>query len=89
MTAARVECRTQAEFEACINAGNVAIVIGLHFSPHPKMALDFNPTAKRFVACQVKLSDIAVHPDGSYPQKIKAKGCCGPVVEVDRNGKPV
>ena len=62
---------------------------GLHFSPHPKMALEFNPTAKRFVACQVKLSDIAVHPDGDYPQKVKAKGCCGPVVEVDRNGKPV
>ncbi len=62
---------------------------GLHFSPHPKMALEFNASAKRFVACLVKLSEIAVYPDGLYPQKVKARGCCGPVVEVDRNGNSI
>ena len=39
--------------------------------------------------CERALSDIAVHPKGDYPQKIKAAGCCGPVVECDRNGKPL
>lgn len=62
---------------------------GLHFSPSPAMALEFHADAKRFVACPVKLADIAVHPDGNYPQKVKAKGCCGPVYEVDRKGKRI
>ena len=39
------------------------------------------------MACPVALKDIAVHPDGDYPQKVKARGCCAPVWEVDRNGK--
>ena len=60
---------------------------GLHFSPIPKMALEFNPQATRFVACPVRLKDISVHTDARYPQKIKAKGCCAPVYEVDKNGK--
>ncbi|HZV20804.1 MAG TPA: hypothetical protein VE986_04585, partial [Hyphomicrobiales bacterium] len=62
---------------------------GLHFSPNPKMALEFAPEAGKFVGCPVSLSDIVVHPDGQYPQKVKARGCCGPVFEVDENGKPV
>ena len=62
---------------------------GLHFSPHPEMTLEFYPEASRFLICPVALSDIAVHPKGDYPQKIKAAGCCGPVVECDRNGKPL
>jgi len=62
---------------------------GLHFSPTPGHALEFAPKAKRFVACPVKLADIVVHPNGTYPQKIKAPGVCGPVVEVDRLGDPV
>jgi hypothetical protein len=62
---------------------------GLHFSPTPGHALEFAPEAKRFVACPVKLADIVVHPAGTYPQKIKAPGVCGPVVEVDRDGKPI
>ena len=60
---------------------------GLHFSPHPKMALAFNPGAKLFAACPVKLTDIAVHPDGDYPEKVKASKCCASVWQVDRNGK--
>ena len=62
---------------------------GLHFSPHPEMALEFNTGAKRFVACSVKLKDIAVHPYGRYPQKVKAKGLCAPVYEVDRKGRRI
>jgi hypothetical protein len=62
---------------------------GLHFSPTPGHALEFAPEAKRFVACPVKLTSIVVHPDGTYPQKIKAPGVCGPVVEVDRLGNVI
>mgnify|MGYP001617184426 CR=1 FL=1 len=59
---------------------------GLHFSPAPSVALSFNPNAKKFVACPVKLKDISVHPDGYHPYKVKARGCCAPVYEVDRKG---
>ena len=59
---------------------------GLHFSPTPYLALSFNYDAKKFVACPVELKDISVHPDGDYPDKVKAKGCCAPVYEVDRKG---
>ena len=60
---------------------------GLHYSPSPSMALAFNYDAKHFVACPVALQDIAVHPDGQYPEKIKARGCCAPVWEVDEDGE--
>jgi hypothetical protein len=60
---------------------------GLHFSPHPKMAKEFNRRPEHFVACPVLVSEIVVHPDGVYPQKVKAPGCCAPVWEVDANGE--
>ena len=56
---------------------------GLHFSPTPAHALSFHSDAKRFLACPVALSDISVHKDAAYPEKIKARGCCMPVYEVD------
>ena len=62
---------------------------GLHCSPRPGMALEFNPDAKRFVALPVALADIAVHPDGDYTHKVKVRGCCGPIYEVDRHGNPI
>ena len=62
---------------------------GLHFSPCPAMARAFNPNATRYLACPVALADIAVHPDGDYPEKIKARGCCAPVYEVDEDGETI
>jgi hypothetical protein len=62
---------------------------GLHFSPHPVMTEEFIDDPKRFCACPVLLSDISVHPDGEFPQKVKARGCCAPVWEVDQDGEPV
>jgi hypothetical protein len=62
---------------------------GLHFSPTPTMALAFHEYAERVVACAVALSDMCVHEDAEHPQKIKARGCCGPCVEVDRQGNPI
>jgi len=59
---------------------------GLHLSPYPWMAREFDSEATRFVACPVALVDIAVHEDASMPQKVKARGCCGPVYECDRDG---
>jgi hypothetical protein len=29
---------------------------------------------------------MAVHPDGDHPEKVKAAGCCGPVLECDYFG---
>ena len=59
---------------------------GLHFSPRPAKALQFMPEAKRFVACPVKLDDIAVHENAIYPDKVKAPRCCAPVWECDIDG---
>jgi len=62
---------------------------GLHFSPRPTMALRFCTNAAHFVACPVALTDIAVHPDGEYPEKCKAKRVCAPTFEVDIDGELV
>jgi hypothetical protein len=63
---------------------------GLHFSPHPTMALAFADGNSRFVACPVALVDMrAPRADDSMPEKIKARRVCGPVVEVDRRGRPM
>ncbi len=62
---------------------------GLHFSPTPFMAKMFKCDAVRFVACPINITDIVVHPNGDYPQKIKARGCYAPVWEVDINGKAI
>jgi hypothetical protein len=63
---------------------------GLHFCSHPAEALQFHDDATRFVACPVALADMrAPRASDSSPNKIKARGCCGPVYEVDRHGKPV
>jgi len=63
---------------------------GLHFSPRPSAALAFAADAARFVACPVRLDEIVVHPDGLYPEKVKAprvvgKGC----YEVNIDGEPI
>lgn len=61
---------------------------GLHFSPRPLATLEFSPS-KRFLACPVALSDMAVHPDGNSPQKCKARGLHVSAWEVDRDGNPL
>jgi len=53
------------------------------------MALSFNHQATKYVACPVRLKDIAVHPEGMYPEKVKAKGCAKPVFEVNIDGEPI
>jgi len=62
---------------------------GLHFSPTPKMALEFN-IGTHFVACPVLLTDMRMPQDtDGHPNKIKAKGCCEPVYEVNKDGQPI
>ena len=62
---------------------------GLHFSPHPVMADDFGAEEKH-AACPVPLAEIVVHPDGSMPQKVKARRVVEPGCwEVDIDGKRV
>lgn len=60
---------------------------GLHFSPHPLMALRFNRWARRFVACPVKVSEIVMHPGGALPEMIKAPRVSAPCWECDIHGK--
>jgi hypothetical protein len=59
---------------------------GLHFSSTPMIAKSYNPNGSRYVACPVALDDIAVMKNAQYPDKIKARGCCGKVYEVDIHG---
>jgi hypothetical protein len=62
---------------------------GLHFSPTPRMTHEFIDNPAHYLACPVALADIAVHPDGTYPQKVKARGCAAPVYEVDEDGERI
>ncbi|MGH2980166.1 MAG: hypothetical protein ACRDLQ_11115 [Solirubrobacterales bacterium] len=62
---------------------------GLHFSPQPMFAVPSPGDRMRFLACPVRLEDIVVHPNGIYPDKVKARGVCAPVYEVDEDGAPV
>lgn len=62
---------------------------GLHFSPTPAHTLQFKSNAKKFIACGVRVSEIAIHPDGDYPNKCKAPRVVTPCYEVDRKGKRV
>lgn len=90
---AEIEISGDAELLAMISVGSPWFRLkecggGLHFSPSPKHARTFNQTASRYIACPVALAEIAVHPDGDMPEKVKARGCCGPVWEVDEDGNP-
>jgi hypothetical protein len=62
---------------------------GLHLSPRPTFALAAPEDDMRFVACPVRLEDIAVHPRPLYPDKVKARALCAPVYEVREDGTPV
>lgn len=62
---------------------------GLHFSPSPYMAKAFNRGAIKFVACPIRASEIALHPNGEYPEKVKARAVSKPCYEVDIEGKRV
>jgi len=62
---------------------------GLHFCATPAVAHSYNREATRYVACPVALADIVVVKNPRYPDKIKAKGCCGPIWECDEDGEPM
>ena len=60
------------------------------FTSRPSRCLPFlRGRQDAFVACPVRLADIVVHPNGIYPDKVKASGVCAPVYEVDPDGAPV
>jgi hypothetical protein len=62
---------------------------GLHFSPSPSLALEYEPHAERYVACPVRLEDIVVSSAPRFQSKVKAKGVSAPVYEVDESGRRV
>jgi hypothetical protein len=61
---------------------------GLHFSPSPLHAQKFFPKATKFCACRLLLSEIVTHPDGQYPEKVKAPRVLE-IFEVDQYDKRV
>ena len=62
---------------------------GLHFSPHPRMALAFHVNAKKFVACPVKVESMLLFMNGAYPEKCKAPELAAPCWEVTEDGERV
>ena len=63
---------------------------GLHYSPSPGHTKEFiDEKGTRLLACPVALADFVVHPDGRYPQKVKARKQRVSAWEVDIHGKPV
>ena len=70
------------------NQGEGSCGGGLHLSPRPYLGLEFTHEVGRFVACPVRLEDIAIG-SGPYRNKVRAKAVCAPVYEVDDNGRPV
>ena len=70
------------------DGGKIECGAGYHVSPSPKMTLEFC-TPSKFVAGWVNFSDMAVHPNGDYPQKCKIHKYASPVWECDENGEPV
>jgi hypothetical protein len=71
------------------DGGKIECGKGLHFSPTASATLRYNENAKHFMACPVKLEDIVVHANAEYPDKVKAKGVCAPIWEVDRRGNKI
>jgi hypothetical protein len=61
---------------------------GLHFSPTPRHTLTHHE-AVRFLACKVKVSDMLVFFNGTYPHKCKAPAVVAPIYEVDIDGKAI
>jgi hypothetical protein len=62
---------------------------GLHFSPRPTFALAAPMDEVRFVACPVRIEDIAFRQDAMYRDKVKARAVCAPVYEVHEDGTAV
>ena len=57
---------------------------GLHVSPRPVMALHYNRSATRYVACPVKVSDMVL-----IDNKAKVPRIARPVYEVDIDGEAI
>jgi hypothetical protein len=66
---------------------------GLHLTCHPHFGVTASfgdPQATRFLACPVRLEDVRPpQPSDQYPEKVKVRRICGPIVEVDRHGTPL
>ena len=62
---------------------------GLHFSPTPRMAREYNSSAVKYLGCPVKLSEMSFKYSAANTPKCKAKRVFGKCFEVDIDGKPV
>jgi len=68
------------------DGGKQACGKGLHFSASPREAREFFRGATKFVACPIKKSEIAIHPNCDSPEKVKARAVSKPCYEVDIDG---
>ncbi|WP_287461189.1 hypothetical protein, partial [Sphingomonas sp.] len=62
---------------------------GLNFSPTVDHTHEFVNAPKHYLECRIRLDDMVVHFGGSYPQKCCAREVVAPLIEVDRDGKPI
>jgi len=62
---------------------------GLHLCAHPVDCLQFYAGAPRFVACPVRIDDIAVHQPADMPSKVKVPRIARPCYEVTIDGDPI
>ena len=70
-----------------LRAAGTTVFLNSHLLSEVEVTCDRVVFIKHGVVIKtVALKDIAVHPNGDYPEKVKARGCCAPVWEVDENG---
>ena len=62
---------------------------GLNFSPTPYHTRQFVTNPDHYLECRVKLDELVIHWDGTYPEKVCARRVVAPLVEVDIDGNPV
>ena len=62
---------------------------GFHGCAHSQIARTYNMKATRYVACQVSITDLVLHPNATMPSKVKFRAVCQPIYEVDEDGERV
>jgi hypothetical protein len=62
---------------------------GLHFCSSPSSCHEFMSHPDHYLECWVKLEDLVVHDMPEYPNKIKGRAICRPIIEVDVDGVPL
>ena len=76
---------TEAERNALV-AANITVEEAVEAARHTH---EFERSPAHYLECRVRLEDMIVRFDGARPQKIQAKECAVPVVEVNVDCEPI